>query len=287
MKKIFFILLFPFFCCQAQPFLDVAGAYYQYSPADKPAHNHIVNTSLSSFYLTIPVRIDSDYIVFNPVYENFQLEFPESYVDRSFHSAYMPLTWLHQWNSKWKTAFVFIPRMNSRLEEPLSTKDFQWGGAILTSYQRSGNLKYKAGIYYNSEFFGPFVIPLLGIDWNVNQKWNVFGVLPGSMNVEYKFSRAVHAGILFRSLTNSYRTFDYNYIRVNDNHLKLFLDFYVTPRNVLSIEAGHTVLRRYRTGYRRHDAESYFSMNVTDGWLFKIAYSFRVRTDEPTRQKSE
>lgn len=280
MKKVVLILFFFPAWCKAQPFIDLVSAYYQYSAADKPDHNNTVYTGLASVALTIPMKVDSDYIVINPVYENFRMTFPYRFIDREFHVGYVPISWLHYWNSRWKTAFVFIPRISSRLHTGLGRRDMQYGGAIVTTYQKSETLKYKFGVYYNKEFFNDFVLPLLGIDWNINSKWNLFGVLPGSMNLEYKFRKSMHAGIMFRSYTNSYRTFDYNFIRVNDNHLKLFLDLYLSKKQVISIEAGHTILRKYRSGYRKSGDSDYYSMNVTDGFLFRLAYSFRMRTDE-------
>ncbi len=280
MKKIILsIFLLPLFAC-AQPFLDVVSSYYQYSPADRAVNNNAVNTQLAAISLTLPFKINSDYFVINPVYENFRMISPRTFINREFHVGFIPLTWLHQWKSKWKTAFVFIPRVSSQLDDDLSSRDIQYGGALLTSYQRKETLKYKIGLYYNSEFFGPFFMPLLGIDWNINSKWNLFGVLPGSMNLEYKFMKSIHAGIMFRSNTNGYRTFDYNFIRVNDNHLKLFMDFYLSKKQVISIEAGHTILRKYKSGFRESGKADYYSMNVTDGFLFRIAYAFRIRTDE-------
>jgi len=283
MKKVFLVLILLPFNGRAQPFIDLVSVYYQYSAADKPHNNNTVYTDLSSFSLTIPLKVDSDYIVFNPTYENFRMAFPYSFVDREFHSVYMPISWLHQWNHKWKTAFVFIPRVSSALYKNINRHDLQWGGAILNSYQKKETLKLKFGLYYNSEFFRHYFMPLAGIDWNINSKWNLFGVLPGSMNLEYKFLKSIHAGILFRSITSSYRTFENNFIRVGDNHLKLFLDFYLTKSQVISIEAGHTILRNYRSGFRDSGETEYFAMNVTDGYLFRIAYAFRLRTDEGSR----
>ena len=279
MKKVLLIIVLIPMWGYTQPFIDIASAYYQYSAADKPNNNNTVYTDLAGLSLNIPIKIDSDYIVINPVYENFRMIFPLSFVDREFHVGYLPITWLHRWDTKWKTAFVFIPRVSSQLDNGIAQHDMQYGGAMLTSYKRKETLKYKIGVYYNSEFFNHFVLPLIGIDWNINSKWNLFGVLPGSMNLEYKFRKSMHAGIMFRSITSSYRTFDHSFIRVNDNHLKLFLDFYLTKKQVISIEAGHSILRNYRSGYRKSGDSEYYSMNVTDGYLFRIAYAFRLRTD--------
>jgi hypothetical protein len=280
MKRILLALvLFPLLI-QAQPFLDIANVHFQYSAADKTSDKHTLYTELTSVSFTLPLKIDSDYFVINPVYENFRLIFPAVYDNKEFHAGYIPLSWLNRWNAKWKTAFVFIPRVSSEFENGFSSRDMQYGGAVLNIIQKKETLKFKFGLYYHGEFFGPFFMPLLGLDWNINSKWNLYGVLPGSMNIEYKLNKIVHAGILFRSITSSYRTYDFHFIRVNDNHLKLFLDLYLTKHHIFSLEAGHTILRKYKSGYRASGAPDYDPMDVSNGYLFRISYSYRVRTDE-------
>ena len=167
------------------------------------------------------------------------------------------------------------------MKTQIDGNDFQFGGAVLNVFKKNENLKYKLGLYYNSEFFGAFFMPLLGLDWNVNSRLNIFGVLPGSMNLEYKFSpNKFHAGINFRAITSSFRINDNPYLKINDNQLKLFVDYYVTKNNVISIEAGHTIFRKFKTGIRLGGKNTDADLNVSEGYLFKIAYAYRIRTDK-------
>ncbi len=158
----------------------------------------------------------------------------------------------------------------------------QIGGAVLNTYLKKENLKFKFGAYYNSEFFGPFFLPLLGIDWNVNPKLNVFGVLPAGMTIEYKASpKKFHTGIMFRTITNSYdMNFTTSFVRINDNHLKLFFDFYLPGNTVFSLEAGHSVLRKYKLGQKINTGTVYTDNKIKDGYLFKAAFYLRLRTDK-------
>ena len=230
-------------------------------------------------FVTIPLQTDSDFVLFNPTYENFNVLFNESQLN--LHSVSLPISWLHQWkNKKWKTAFVFIPCMMSDKESAFKYNSYQYGGAVLIIYKKMPALKYKFGVYYNSEFFGPFILPLLGIDWNVDKRLNIFGVLPGSMNVEYKLYPAkLHAGISFKSITNSCRLSEKRFIRINDNHFKLFADIYLQKKHVITLEAGHSVLRKYQNGIRINGENDVVDFDVPDGFLFKVGYSFRIRTD--------
>src|SRR5687768_5884057 len=142
MKKILLLLFLIPFALHAQPFLDVASVYFQYSPSDKPSHNNTVYTELGSVSLTVPLKVDSHYFVISPTYESFNMTFPGSFIDRQFHIGILPLTWLHHWKgTKWKTALAFIPRFSSTLDDGISYRDIQYGGAILNSIEKKETLK--------------------------------------------------------------------------------------------------------------------------------------------------
>ena len=223
--------------------------------------------------------MDSDFVSVNPAYENFNINL--EHTDFTLQSFSLPLSWLHQWSdSKYKTAFVFITRSMSKTNNSFNENTFQFGGAVLVTYEKNKNLKYKAGLYCNNEFFGPFFIPLLGIDWKVSPQLNLFGTLPNSLMLEYKcMPGKLHTGVAFRSLTNSWRWSDVEFIRFNDNHLRLFVDWYVAKNHVIILEAGHSVLRKYKMGRREEGRNIYRDLKVSNGWLIKAGYSFRIRTD--------
>ena len=286
MRRIFFLFfLLPFYSV-SQPFIDLVTIYYHYSPTLKETFSETgpydIKTRQIYLGLNLPLRVDSDYVVLNPSYEIFNAHLKKErdhYFTGLFQVVSFPVTWQHQWNSPWKTAFIFIPRLSGDSRYNFSGDRMRYGGAILNTWKRHATLKYKFGIYYNHEFFGPFVLPLLGIDWNITPRLNLFGVLPGSMNLEIKAGKRVHTGLAFRSITTSHYSQKGNYLRVYDNHLRLFLDIYFTKSQVLSIEGGHSVLRKYRSFTLQDGDPDYHNLKAADGFLFKISYNFRKRTD--------
>jgi hypothetical protein len=225
--------------------------------------------------------MDSDYLILNPTYENLKMTFPESYPTRQFHVIYLPITWLHQWkkNKKLKTAFGIVPRLSSLMDTTIRTRDFQFEAYVLNVLKKSDDLTLKFGLYYNTQYFRLLVIPLLGVEWKINSRWSMFGVLPGSLNLDHEFTSSIHTGLQFRSITNNYYTSSYNYIRVNDYQLKAYTDFYLSKRNVLTLHVGHTIFRKFRSAYRDTGLPEYEPMNVAGGWLFRVGYSFRVNTE--------
>src|SRR5690242_18021923 len=112
MKKIIYVL--SFFAIStvvsAQPFIDIASVYFQKSPADnRDGSKNSLNTQLTSVFLNLPLQIDSDYIVINPVYENYLLDISSETDPISLTAVYMPLAWVHQFkSSKWSTTMMAI-----------------------------------------------------------------------------------------------------------------------------------------------------------------------------------
>ncbi len=284
MKKLFILLFLLPFKAFSQPFIDIISANYQFNPADETISSSKIplTATIVGAALNIPFKIDSDYIALNPSYENQSLQYDSRENISSLNSFALPISWLHQWkNQKWKTAFVFISRINTYQLSEINKNAIQFGGAVVNTYKRKENVKYKFGLYYNSEFFGPFFMPLLGIDWNVNSRLNIFGVLPGSMTVEYKIlPHRFHAGINFRSVTSSYRVNTNSFLKINDNQLKLFFDCYFTKNMVLSLEAGHTIFRKYKSGIKFDGENKTENLNVSESYLCKVTFAYRIRSDK-------
>ena len=281
------ILVFSFlticsYSLKAQPFFDLLNIQGQLS---KPTKDHSKDSSGTETYnysadLSVPLKIKKDYLAIGASYSILRVK-QSNFREIDMRSILFSLAWVKQWkNEKLKTSFILISRANSEPGNSITQNYFQWGGAVLHTVKRRENFKYKFGLYYNSEFFGPFILPLVGIDWNINERLNLFGVLPGSMNLEYKLNNSIYVGAAFRSITNSYRMAANSFIRINDNHLKAVADFYLTKNHVLSLEAGHSILRKYKPGIRVAGETTYSDFQVNDGYLLKIAYAFRFRLDE-------
>jgi hypothetical protein len=59
------------------------------------------------------------------------------------------------------------------------------------------------------------------------------------------------------------------------------MDIYVMKNQVISLEAGHSLFRQYRMGVMENGKANYVDdLNVSDGYQFRLAYIFRIRTDK-------
>ncbi|MBP6335729.1 MAG: hypothetical protein KA444_09685 [Bacteroidia bacterium] len=273
-----FIVIF----CQrteAQPFIDLLNIHGQWTKEsinDDKDSSH-TETQFFSLDLSIPIKIKKDVLLFTPFVAQWEIKDVRTYKARTYS---LPIAFVKQWkNENIKTSFVFITRTNHDPDESMENS-LQLGGIVLHTIKKHERLKFKFGLYYNTEFFGPYFRPLLGIDWKVTERINVFGVLPANMNLEYFLTKSIHTGIAFRTYTNSYRQASDSLLRIDENYLKGFIDFYISKKHVFTLEAGHSILRKFRTGYREAGKTEYTDLKANDGYLIKIGYAYRLRLDD-------
>lgn len=285
MRKYFVILFIQHACLLtgivAQPFTDIFNVRYFILPArtDFSGADEKVTTTWRTVSVELPLKMKEDYLVFRPNFESYSFGNSE-FIKNDLYGVALPVTFLMQLKNKsWKTAITFIPRISSDFENS-TANDYQYGGALLAVFEKKENLKYKFGVYYNSEHFGFFMRPLLGIDWRINERLTLFGVLPATMNLEYKTGKHICTGFAFNSFTKSFRLFNDDWFKIEDNHLKIFVDYYVTKNLVLNIEAGHSVFRKYSQGFGKDSGKTETELKFQDGMLVKVGWMWRMRLDK-------
>jgi hypothetical protein len=174
-------------------------------------------------------------------------------------------------HSRWNIFISVIPRINAECVKPNTF--IQAGGALVANYKRNKTLTYRIGVYINNELFGVYVMPLLGIDWNINSRNNLFGLLPGNITYEHMLNTFVYYGVTFRAITNSF-AMRKGYWRIDENQMGLYLDFYTNEHIVINTEVGHSVLRKIRTGVK-HAVVS--DLDFGNGMYCKFSLAYRIR----------
>lgn len=285
-RSLFVFILLGALRLSAQPYLDVAAIRYQYSPdagvfrrGFQPNHFTYGNVGLN-----VPhVFKDSSVFVFSPLLEKWDIQ-SEALPRQPLvaKGITLQLALIKTLPQHWSATFVFLPRWNG---ETFSFKN-AWlpAGALLASHKVSDVFTYRLGVYVHRELYGTGVIPLGGLDWKVNSRTRIFGILPGSLVIEKKATRAFYYGASFRGITASYaypKASDsiHKFLRIDENQVQAFVDYYLTKNMVLNAEAGHSVFRRFRTGtvntHRHYERKEKFNDDV----LFRISVVYRVRFD--------
>ena len=275
----FFLIAISFLVCESmlsQPYVDPIQVRYMNAFRSKqtPA------TPFSHLWIgsDLPVRLKGDAIFLaSPYYEQWTIDSATTEeIYPVVQSLALPIGLIMPIkDSKWKVTVIPIIRTNG--EKLFADNTFQFGGVALAGFERKPKQEFRFGVYANAEFFGLFVIPLLGVDWQIDEKNYVFGVLPGRLTFEHKWNERFYGGVTFRAPTSSYRLSDGSFIRLDDNQLSLFVDFYVAKQFCITVEPGYGVVRRLRTGVNTQ--EYITKVKWGDGLFLKLSAAYRIRLD--------
>jgi Domain of unknown function (DUF6268) len=260
---------------KGQPYLDIVSLKYTNSP-NAGLINQNKNDILLEYFsvgTNLPVQFKNkkDAVIFSPFFETWSSKINTDN-RQNYYSAALPVS-LNKIipYTKWGILLTGIVRMN---DSSINKKTkVQVGGAFIIRNVRNEQLTWKLGMYINNELFGLFIIPLAGIDWRINDRNMLFGVLPANLTYEHKINGHFYYGANFRTFTNSYAKTN-EYWRIDENQLGLYLDTYLNKNFVLNMEAGHSLFRKIRTGVK--DVSEY-NGNVNDNFYFKISFAYRVR----------
>ncbi len=204
----------------------------------------------------------------------------------SLYSLSVPIgLQLQSKNEKWKYTGIIIPKVNSDFADNLDY-DGQLGGIGLITRVFNEKLQVRAGLYYNSDFWGHFFMPLVGVDWKVNDRFRMYGTLPGNYRFEFLLRKKMYAGISFRSAQRSFRLqkkYDDAFVRVKENQLKIFFEGFVVGKILIGIDIYRSINYNLMTYDYFETTKPVTVSNVFTkskdayGLTFNLAY--RIRTD--------
>lgn len=188
-------------------------------------------------------------------------------------------------NEKWKYTGVVIPKINSDLKDNLNY-DLQIGGIGLITRVFNNNLQARAGLYYNSDYWGHFFMPLFGIDWKVNNRFRMYGTLPGNYRFEFTLGQNIYAGIGFRSAQRSFRlqkTYNDDFVRVKENQLKIFFEGFIVKRILIGFDVyrsiNYNLISYDYFDTKRPTSRPVLFSKSKDGYGVTINLSYRIRID--------
>lgn len=262
---------------KAQPFLDIVNTKYSNSP-NTGLGNKVKNDVRIRYYnvsTNLPIQFNTkDALIFSPFFETWQVQIKNN-VQQHYYGIALPVSLVKSIPyTRWSVLLTGIVRMN---DSSISKRtNMQAGGAFIVNYERKKNLTWKLGLYVNNELFGLFVMPLAGIDWKINERNNLFGVLPGNLTYEHKINDRFYYGANFRAITNSYGNAN-GYWRIDENQLGLYLDTYFNKNIVLNVETGHSFYRNIRTGIKNVSENN---AGVKDNLYARIHLAYRIRFEK-------
>lgn len=236
----------------SQNSVDLANVYFRTSPfnhqENKGGQKHM---NILGFDAKFPLVINqNNVLVFGAEHQQLKIHSLDNEErSTSYFSNGLQMGIEHRWNKRSKTVLMGFSRLNSDFNS-VDISHFQQGGLLLNTTARSEKFEWKYGAYYNTEFYGPLIVPLFGFNWTVNEVFMVKMVLPVSIDLSYKSDSNLVAGIRFEGVNASYRTNQNqsktpSYLDRSDNNLWAYTEFEIGKNVWFHVKAGHSILRNY------------------------------------------
>ena len=287
----------------AQDYVDLIRFKYANTPLNQ-FDTTTSSTRVEEYVLdaTLPIVLSDKYALIT----GFDLQNMRTAVNpvaptlTSFYTILLKAGLNVNYGEKWAVNYIFLPKISSDLKE-LSSRDFQYGAYVLAKYAKNENLKYQFGMYYNSELFGPFFVPLLGLYYlSPSKKLEINATLPVWADINYRFNDYFRLGMSFSAFVRSYNINEAQYSEIGEylvkstNEPMIYLQYEPVKSIILQAKVGYSIGRSYRiydetdkitfglSAFRFGDDREQLNSDFSDGLLFeaRVFYRFHINKEE-------
>jgi hypothetical protein len=241
------LLLFLFlkgftFKAHSQNYVDLAKIYYSNTPLNQfDSSDKETRVQEFGLDLNIPIVINDRYTFLTGFTFGSSSARVSSENDNisSVYTVLLKLGMNIKHTEKWTGTYLFMPKLSSDLKR-IGRDDFQFGGLVLIDYKKRERFKYRFGLYYNTELFGPYFVPLLGLYYRSNNdKFEINATLPVWLDINYRLSSWFRVGSNFSGLT---RTFNINEPQYSENG-----EYLVKQSNEVFLYGQFEIQKSYRS----------------------------------------
>ncbi len=249
--------------------------------------------------LTVPIKLNAKTTFLTGfIYEGIQTKLFADEGIKNFGSTAVKIGFNKQFSEKWSGTFMALPKIASDYKN-FGSEDFQMGGAVIMKMKKHERLNYKFGLYYNSELFGPFFVPMAGLYYlSPNENFETNIMFPLQADANYKLHSFINVGVNFNGQIRSYHLTDVTpidhstYVARSTNEFFAYLKFNITKSISLQTKVGQSVGRSYRVydendkvefglpatfiGHKRHQLNSNFS----NGLIFQATLLYRFNLNK-------
>ncbi len=279
----------------AQNFVDVVKLNHN-NTLQTPFKNSSIYTNIAEtdLELTLPllVNIKTNFLT-GFIFEKINTKLFEDETSETFSSISLKLGMNKIHSEKWSGTYVLLPKLSSDFEH-LTRRDFQIGVFALLKYKKNDRTNYKVGLYSNTELFGPWVVPLVGIYYlSPSSQFEVNVIAPFLADFNYKVHRSIGVGLNYAGQVRTYHlnqvsaTGNSGYVERATNEVTAYLKFNLTKSLILQTKFGHSIGRHYRV-YDNDDQVSIgfplvfigddrqqLNTDIEDGWVYQVMLLYR------------
>jgi hypothetical protein len=272
----FRLLIFP------QTYTDIINLSFQTNPDYFNKQDSFVARTIENFYIKLPVSINkSTYIISGGSFEKQTFNYSSSIFN--FYSPSIYFGFQKQWNEKHKLLFLTMPKLFAD-QIHFSLADVQFRAYGLWKIKKSESLTYNLGIYFNNEYYGLNITPLVGVDWKVSDELNLSCTLPQKLNIEYKIKPYLFIGHQIQNQKRSIKTYYFGskyYLREGNDILgstSLSVYAYLFYKIIaFTVETGY-VLNDYFTLYDNNSnkIEHYHFSKNPKNFMLQLKLNYRT-----------
>jgi hypothetical protein len=289
------------FCCAvfqgvSQNYFDIVNLTYINTPAnDFEVSNGDTNVEELNVELNFPVVLNKKTILLTGFFANRT----RVGLDANLASTHLQVLGFNiginkTFNDKWSATFMTYPKIASD-NLTLSSDNLQLGFLSLFTKKKHANLKYKYGVFINTEKFGLAVIPIFGVYYlSPNKRFETNLTLPFLADINYELNKKIWLGFRFDGIGTTYNLSDKNYSNngayASKNSIELapYLRFKMSKSLYVNTKFGYAFGRNYKvynaddkidlavTSFYIGDNRTQLNESFADGAIFKIELFYRL-----------
>ncbi len=205
--------------------------------------------------ITAGIRLSNKNMIpisFNHFYFNVQgdPETPEDLANPIVINGFILRTgWYQRFGNGTAIQLLIAPRIMSDFKN-LDGNSFQMGGVLTYEKEFSDELTMAFGAIYNQELFGPYLVPLVDVHWQISPKWRIDGMIPVTARVVYSVNENMSVGFNHFGLITTYAlghdAYAGDYMERQSIDLSLFLRHRLGGKFFVEGMAGYAVGRKYK-----------------------------------------
>ncbi|MBN1952886.1 MAG: hypothetical protein JW801_16905 [Bacteroidales bacterium] len=260
MKRIILLLSAMFLVLpqQAQNRLDILTLSGRFTPPqsyENATYPGTAQESGSFVGITVPVPITKNTIFYNSLnyfyfHVSNEASLPDGIIDPVNLHGFILRTGLVQNFSEGRSLQLLLaPRFMTDARGG-GMDNFQFGG--LAMYQKVFSSRFTLGLgaMFNTDFFGPYLVPLVNLDWKITDRFSISGMLPIYAKIKYQASERFQLGISHFGLTTTFGLNDPDYaddyLERQSIDLALFGNYNIARNLYVEARIGQSMGRCYR-----------------------------------------
>ncbi|MDC1227117.1 DUF6268 family outer membrane beta-barrel protein [Algibacter sp.] len=288
-----------FFLGFSQNYFDIANfTYINTPPADFEISNAQTTIEEMAIELNFPIVINKK----TTLLTGFFLNKTKVNLDANLSSSNLNVLGFNIGlnkviNNKWSATFMAFPKIASD-KIKLSNDNFQFAFLSLFTNKKRDDLKYRYGLYANTEKYGLIVVPIFGLYYlSVNKKFEANLNLPIIADINFKMSNKFWLGMKFDGLGTTYNLNEQNYsadgayVSKTSNELVSYLRYRLSKSLYINTKVGYAISRNYKvydvndkidlalSSFYFGDDRTQLNERFEDGAIFKVELFYRLHFD--------